>query len=90
MRTIAVIEPQKVEVADIAEPTPGPYQVRVKTEAACLTGFIQTIEPFKDVWQIVIVDARPVICEFSGHVFIILFGVDGDSAFFRQMGHGII
>ena len=36
MRTIAVIEPGKVEVVDIAEPTPGPYQVRVKTLAACL------------------------------------------------------
>ena len=36
MRTIAVVEPGKVEVVDIAEPKPGPYQVRVKTEAACL------------------------------------------------------
>ena len=36
MRTIAVIEPGKVEVVDIPEPTPGPYQVRVKTEVACL------------------------------------------------------
>ena len=36
MRTIAVVEPGKVEVVDIAEPTPGAYQVRVKTEAACL------------------------------------------------------
>jgi len=36
MRTVAVTEPGKVEVVDIAEPKPGPYQVRVKTEAACL------------------------------------------------------
>ncbi len=36
MRTVAVVEPGKVEVVDIKEPTPGPYQVRVKTEAACL------------------------------------------------------
>lgn len=36
MRTIAVIEPGKVEVVDIEVPVPGPYQVRVKTEAACL------------------------------------------------------
>ncbi|MDD5327495.1 MAG: zinc-binding dehydrogenase [Phycisphaerae bacterium] len=36
MRAIAVIEPNKVEVVNIAEPVPGPYQVRVKTEAACL------------------------------------------------------
>ncbi len=36
MRTVAVVEPGKVEVVDIAEPKPGPYQVRVKTEAACL------------------------------------------------------
>jgi len=36
MRAIVVIEPGKVEVVDIAEPEPGPYQVRVKTEVACL------------------------------------------------------
>ena len=36
MRTVAVVEPGKVEVVDIAEPKPGAYQVRVKTEAACL------------------------------------------------------
>jgi threonine dehydrogenase-like Zn-dependent dehydrogenase len=42
MRTIAVIEPPKVEVIDIAEPTPGPYQVRVKTEAACLCNATDT------------------------------------------------
>jgi len=36
MRTVAVIEPGKVEIVEIPEPIPGPYQVRVKTEAACL------------------------------------------------------
>ena len=32
MRTVAVIEPGKVEVVEIGEPKPGPYQVRVRTE----------------------------------------------------------
>ena len=36
MRTVAVIEPGKVEVVEIGEPKLGPYQVRLKTEAACL------------------------------------------------------
>ena len=36
MRAIAVSEPGRVDIVDIAPPTPGPYQVRVKTEAACL------------------------------------------------------
>ena len=36
MRTVAVIEPGKVEIVDVGEPKGGPYQVRVKTEAACL------------------------------------------------------
>ena len=36
MRAVAVIEPGKLEVVDIPEPTPGPYQVRVRTEVACL------------------------------------------------------
>ena len=36
MRAIAVTEPGKVQVVNIAEPEPGPYQVRVKTEVACL------------------------------------------------------
>ncbi len=36
MRAVAVIEPGKVEVVEIPEPTPGPYQVRIRTEAACL------------------------------------------------------
>jgi len=36
MRAVAVIEPGKVEVVDLPDPTPGPYQARVKTEAALL------------------------------------------------------
>jgi len=36
MRAVAVIEPGRVEVVDIPQPVPGPYQVRVKTEVACL------------------------------------------------------
>lgn len=36
MRAVAVIEPGRVELVDVPEPTPGPYQVRIKTEVACL------------------------------------------------------
>jgi len=36
MRAVAVVEPGRVEVVEIPEPTPGPYQVRIRTEAACL------------------------------------------------------
>lgn len=36
MRVVAVIEPGRVELVELPEPTPGPYQVRVKTDAACL------------------------------------------------------
>ncbi len=36
MRAVAVMEPGRVELVDLPEPTPGPYQVRVRTEAACL------------------------------------------------------
>ena len=36
MRAVAVIEPGKVEIVEIPEPAPGPYEVRVKTEVACL------------------------------------------------------
>jgi len=36
MRAVAVVQPGKVEVVEIPEPTPGPYQVRIKTEVACL------------------------------------------------------
>jgi len=36
MRAIAVIEPGRVEVVELPQPTPGPYEARVKTEVACL------------------------------------------------------
>jgi D-arabinose 1-dehydrogenase-like Zn-dependent alcohol dehydrogenase len=36
MRAVAVIEPGRIELVDLPEPSPGPYQVRVKTEVACL------------------------------------------------------
>ena len=36
MRAVVVIEPGKVEIVDLPEPQPGPYQVKVRTEAACL------------------------------------------------------
>ncbi len=36
MRAVAVIEPGRVELVDLPEPTPGPYEARVKTEVACL------------------------------------------------------
>ena len=36
MRAVAVIEPGRIEIVDIPQPQPGPYQVRIKTEAACL------------------------------------------------------
>jgi threonine dehydrogenase-like Zn-dependent dehydrogenase len=36
MRAVAVIEPGKVEIVDLPEPQPGPYQVKVRTEVACL------------------------------------------------------
>jgi len=36
MRAVAVVEPNRVELVDLSEPAPGPYQVRVRTEAACL------------------------------------------------------
>ncbi len=36
MRAIAVIEPGKVELVQLPQPTPGPYQALVKTEVACL------------------------------------------------------
>ena len=37
MRAVAVIEPGKVELVEIPEPEPGPYEVRVKTFAADTT-----------------------------------------------------
>jgi threonine dehydrogenase-like Zn-dependent dehydrogenase len=36
MLAVVVVEPGRVELADIPEPGPGPYEARVKTEAACL------------------------------------------------------
>jgi threonine dehydrogenase-like Zn-dependent dehydrogenase len=36
MFAVAVTEPKKVESINIPEPTPGPYEARIKTEAACL------------------------------------------------------
>jgi len=36
MRTVAVVEPGQVEIVEVPEPSPEPYQVRVKTEVACL------------------------------------------------------
>lgn len=36
MLAVAVTTPNTVEVVDIPEPTPGPYEAKIKTEAACL------------------------------------------------------
>jgi threonine dehydrogenase-like Zn-dependent dehydrogenase len=36
MRAVAVIEPGRVELVDLPTPAPGPYEVLVKTEVACL------------------------------------------------------
>ena len=36
MRAVAVIKPGKIELVDIPQPTPGPYEARIKTEVACL------------------------------------------------------
>ena len=36
MRAVAVIQPGRVELVDIPQPAPGPYQVRIKTQVACL------------------------------------------------------
>ena len=36
MRAVAVMEPGKVQLIDLPEPQVGPYEVRVKTEVACL------------------------------------------------------
>jgi D-arabinose 1-dehydrogenase-like Zn-dependent alcohol dehydrogenase len=36
MRAVAVVEPNRVEVVEIGEPTVGPYQAKVRTEAALL------------------------------------------------------
>jgi len=36
MISVAVIKPNKLELVDIPEPEPGPYQARIRTELACL------------------------------------------------------
>jgi len=36
MLSIAVVEPNKLEVVDIPEPTPGPYEAKIRTEAVCI------------------------------------------------------
>jgi threonine dehydrogenase-like Zn-dependent dehydrogenase len=36
MFAIAVTEPGKLQMVDIPAPTPGPYEARIRTEAACL------------------------------------------------------
>jgi len=36
MRAVAVIEPGKVEIVELGEPEPGPYQAKVRTEVAYL------------------------------------------------------
>lgn len=36
MFSVAVVEPSKVEMAEIPRPDPGPYEVRIRTEVACL------------------------------------------------------
>lgn len=36
MLAVAVIEPNRLKIVDVPEPTPGPYEARIKTEAACL------------------------------------------------------
>ena len=36
MRAVAVVEPGRVEIIELPAPQAGPYEVRVRTEAACL------------------------------------------------------
>jgi threonine dehydrogenase-like Zn-dependent dehydrogenase len=36
MRTVVVVEPNKVEIAEVGTPEVGPYQALVRSEAACL------------------------------------------------------
>jgi threonine dehydrogenase-like Zn-dependent dehydrogenase len=36
MLSVAVVQPGAVRLVDIPEPTPGPYQARIRVEAACL------------------------------------------------------
>src|SRR5690349_4978059 len=36
MFAVAVTEPNNLQIVEVPEPTPGPYQARIKTEVACL------------------------------------------------------
>ena len=36
MFAVAVIKPGKLQIVDVPEPTPGPYEARIRTEVACL------------------------------------------------------
>lgn len=36
MLSVAVVKPDQVELVDIPIPTPGPYEARIRSEAACL------------------------------------------------------
>lgn len=36
MYSIAVLEPNKLSLVEVPEPVPGPYEARIRTEAACL------------------------------------------------------
>lgn len=36
MLSVAVVKPDQVELVDIPVPTPGPYEARIRSEAACL------------------------------------------------------
>ncbi|HET8563575.1 MAG TPA: zinc-binding dehydrogenase [Candidatus Binatia bacterium] len=36
MLSVAVIEHERLEIVDVPEPTPGPYEAKIRTEAVCL------------------------------------------------------
>ncbi len=36
MRAVAVTKPGQIQIVDVPQPSPRPYEVRIKTEAACL------------------------------------------------------
>ncbi len=36
MKSVAVIEPNQLDLVEIPDPEPGPYEARIRTEAACL------------------------------------------------------
>src|SRR4051812_48542207 len=36
MRAVAVMQPNQLKIVEVPDLTPGPYEARVKTEAACL------------------------------------------------------